>query len=152
MSQERWHREIRQKEGPYQEESFWVTEFEPVHGSDEVRVRFMSVKEGNTRGLPEGVYVEANVTSPSYEASFDLRSLIRTHITLALREDKRVPGLGGLSLDLDNAMKFEHCFTSPAGGAVLRLEPALPSEVDEALHNLGTGQGRGNIVPTPRTQ
>lgn len=151
MSLERWHQQIRGRQNETGEDKFHVTEPEPVDGAPDLQVRYISIGEGGYNGLPEGVYVQTNVTPEGYESDFNLRSVIRTHICLSLMDKKRTPSVGvGPELDLLNAISYTPAFVAPNGAIVLRLEPALPSQVDQAMGGLKDGTSRGAIVPNPR--
>src|SRR3989344_5375357 len=107
MSLERWHQQIRGRQNETGEDRFHVTPPEPVSGAEGVQIRYISIGEGGHNGLPEGVYVQTNVTPEGYEGDFDLRCAIRTHVCLSLMDMKRTPSIGtGPELDLLNAISY----------------------------------------------
>jgi len=148
MSQERWHREIRERSAEQKKEDFWKSEPEQIPQIPGGKIWFISVKEGNKKGLPEGVYTETNIDPDAWVESSGLRDLIMAQLCLAMLEKKKNT-LPGLYLDVGNSIKITDTFTSPFGGIVLKIEPALPTEVDESMFNLKTGQARGALVPNP---
>lgn len=70
------------------------------------------------------------------------------HFVLDLMDtSKRSPSLGGLELDLLSGIKFQPCAIAPNGAVVLKMLPALPTEVDQALRGQETGESTGTFVP-----
>lgn len=83
MSLEHWKDTILRKPGEHQTPTFFITEKEPVGGS-EATVRYLIVQGGDDCGLEEGLYVKTNIRPEIYDQQFQLRSLITSYVALNL--------------------------------------------------------------------
>ena len=147
---ERWHSEIKGRVGEPVSEKFYITEPESV-GDDGITVRYLSVTGENPAGLPEGVYVQTNITPESYNADMVLRSLIRTHVVLALRDkaplsETRPQSIGPV-MDYANAISFQQAFVTRAGALVMQLSQGEQVEVERLIHGVESGEARMKFMP-----
>lgn len=141
MSSERWQERIREKPEESSEEGFYMSKPEDLPGASEVKIRYLLVTKEGVRDLPEGVYVQTNLTPESFDEFHEVRQLIVAHVCLELRDPKVSPsGNNGPELDSLNAISLIPAFLASNGGLVLKLEPVLPSKFIDMLHTPGVGR------------
>ncbi|MDO8486800.1 MAG: hypothetical protein Q7S45_00690 [Candidatus Curtissbacteria bacterium] len=145
-----WHSGIRSRAGEAVSEGFYRSEPQPV-GDDGITVRYLSVTGDNPAGLPQGVYIETNITPDSYNADMVLRSSIRSHVCLELMDNAPSVGQSPQSdsprLDYDNAISFSQAFVTRAGALVLQLFPSDREEVDRHIQGVESGEYRMKFMP-----
>lgn len=155
MSLERWETYIKTKPGQEVDPTFFVSYAEKITAADGVTVRYLVVGSPGSRGLEPGVYIQTNITPEGYNGDFNLRNAIRSHIVLDLMERSTKPpsviGGNGSQLDFANAISFQQRAVAPNGVIVLRLNPADPTEVDQRLKDVESGNTRMKFVPKPPT-
>lgn len=155
MALERWETQIKTKPGQAPRPTFFVSDTEKISGTGGVTVRYLVVGEDDGVGLEPGVYVQTNVTPEGYNGDFSLRNAIRSHVTLDLMDKSTkapsISGGEGPQLDFANAISFQQRAVAPNGAIVLRLNPADPTEVNQRLKDVESGNTRMKFVPKPPT-
>ena len=75
------HEGIRKNADRTSGEAFWHTQPVVVEGAKgQLIISFLSTKEGNKEGVPEGVYAVTNVSPEDYAQYSDLRGFVRNYI------------------------------------------------------------------------
>lgn len=150
---ERWHRAIRDRSGEPVSETFYITQPEAV-GDEGVTVRYLSVTGENPARLPEGVYAETNVTPDSYNADFALRSLIKTHVTLALKDTSPQPETRpetvGPRMDFANSINYRQAFVTRAGALVMELSQGMEADARRLIQGVESGESRMKFTQPPQ--
>jgi len=140
MSSERQrHESVREQPCDVCKEDFWRTEFEDVANVPGVKIRWISSREGNAIGLPEGVFVETNI---SYDVFADRQNLenqrlsyaIGVHVMLRLMGDKQFFQIGVPAVEVSSSIAFDVTpFESEFGGRLLKIVSPTLDEVEEVL-------------------
>lgn len=124
------------------------TKPETVIGTPGIKMRFLVVGDQGYRGLPEGVYVETNLVLEAFLSNPDFQNAIMSHAHEALR-DRRFPLLNFGNLEtgprIYNKITHTAIFVSLGGRTVLKIEPALPSDLERVCRNTGPAFPRPSL-------
>ena len=142
---EAWHRTIEDQPAVIRDAFFCATAYKPIEDAN-AKMRYLSAKEGNRYGLPEGLYVETDVDSEQFSSHLAARIAIQILDDLTI-EPKKLPGILSCFEDATRIITFAPCETTIDGGQIIRFRSYLPDGFTPEVDDFLKGKTGGCNIP-----